>query len=108
MVLLEFGLAGVPDGYREGIMQGSIVNQGVELMLFGMGTVMVFLTVLVLSITFMSWILKRYFPVVETLSESGLSAKPSPVGVSGTATEDAKLVAVISAAIHRHRSKKSP
>ena len=95
-------------GYRESIMQGSIVNQGVELMLFGMGTVLVFLTVLVLSITFMSWVLKRYFPVVETLSDSGLSATSPPVGVSGTVREDANLVAVISAAIHRHRSKKSP
>jgi len=88
-------------------MQGSIVNQGMELMLFGMGTVLVFLTVLVLSITFMSWVLQRYFPVVEMPSGSGLSTKRSPVGVSGAAAEDAKLVAVISAAIHRHRSKKS-
>ena len=30
-------------------MQGTIVNQGVELMLFGMGTVLVFLSVLVIS-----------------------------------------------------------
>ena len=88
-------------------MQGNIVNQGVELMLFGMGTVLVFLTMLVLSITFMSWVLRRYFPVVETPADSALAAKVSSVGVSGAAAEDAKLVAVISAAIHRHRSKKS-
>ena len=88
-------------------MQGSIVNQGVELMLFGMGTVLVFLTVLVLSITFMSWALRRYFPVEDIHCDIGLAANSSPVGVSGAANEDANLVAVISAAIHRHRSKKS-
>ena len=47
-------------------MQGSIVNQGVELMLFGMGTVLVFLTLLVFAIALMSWVLQRYFPVLET------------------------------------------
>ena len=88
-------------------MQGNIVNQGVELMLFGMGTVLVFLTVLVLSITFMSWVLYRYFPLDDIHADVGLAAKSPPVGVSGTTTEDANLVAVISAAIHRHRSKKS-
>lgn len=89
-------------------MQESLVNQGLELMLFGMGTVLAFLSVLVLSITLMSWVLRRYFPVVEAPPGSGLSAKSPPAGVSGVATEDAKLVAIISAAIHRHRSKKSP
>ena len=83
-------------------MQGSIVDQGVELMLFGMGTVLVFLSVLVVSITLMSWILRRYFPEAEV--------PPTVVPFSGTlgvTPSDANLVAVISAAIHRHRSKKS-
>ena len=88
-------------------MQGSLMDQGLELMLFGMGTVLAFLTVLVLSISLMSWVLARYFPVVETPSIVGPSTKASPPGVLGSAAEDATLVAVISAAIHRHRSKKS-
>ena len=81
-------------------MQGSIVNQGIELMLFGMGTVLVFLTLLVLAITLMSWILQRYFPVVE-VSESRTNPVASPTPALG----DANLVAVITAAIHQHRAK---
>lgn len=88
-------------------MQGSLVDQGVELMLFGMGTVLAFLTVLVLSITLMSWILGRYFPVAEVSPGSGSSPGRSPAGVLDSPVEDANLIAVISAAIHRHRSKKS-
>ncbi|MEP1594634.1 MAG: OadG family transporter subunit, partial [Halieaceae bacterium] len=42
-------------------MQGDIVAQGVELMLYGMGTVVVFLTLLVVVTTLMSAILERYF-----------------------------------------------
>ena len=83
-------------------MQGSIVNQGLELMLFGMGTVLVFLSVLVISITLMSWILQRYFPEPEVPP----SAAPSSAALEVTFS-DATLVAVISAAIHKHRSKKS-
>lgn len=86
-------------------MQGTIIDQGVELMLFGMGTVLAFLSVLVFAIMLMSWLLSRYFPVVETPGIAGPSTKPSPSAVLGSATEDATLVAVISAAIHRHRKK---
>jgi len=88
-------------------MQGSLMDQGVELMLFGMGTVLAFLSVLVLSIALMSWVLARFFPVVEAPNISTPSKKSSPPGVLGSATDNATLVAVISAAIHRHRSKKS-
>lgn len=69
-------------------------------MLFGMGTVLVFLTVLVLAITLMSWILQRYFPVAEASP-----AQNSPVASTSSAVADPNLVAVITAAIHRHRAK---
>ena len=83
-------------------MQGSIVDQGVELMLFGMGTVLLFLSLLVVSITLMSWILQRYFPEPEVPATAAASS-----GALEVPPNDANLVAVISAAIHRHRSKKS-
>ncbi len=88
-------------------MQGSIVNQGVELMLFGMGTVLVFLTLLVLAITLMSWVLQRYFPLLETKPAVNLSKGTATVPATAFAAGDATLVAVISAALHRHRSKQS-
>jgi oxaloacetate decarboxylase gamma subunit len=81
-------------------MQGDIVNQGLELMLYGMGTVVVFLTLLIGATNFMSWCVGRYFPEPEVplLRASAASvAAPRP-------PDNARLVAVISAAIHRHRA----
>ncbi len=89
-------------------MQGSLMNQGLELMLFGMGTVLAFLTVLVFSIILMSWLLARFFPFVDATLDVPTSPKSSSGGGVGSAAEDATVVAVISAAIHRYRSKKSP
>ncbi len=86
-------------------MQGSIVTQGVELMLFGMGTVLVFLTVLVLAIALMSWVLQRYFPVLETDPEANRPKGTAAASATAFAAGDATLVAVISAALHQHRSK---
>ena len=81
-------------------MSASIVEQGVELMLFGMGTVIVFLGLLVLATTVMSRLVARYFPEPEPA--------PAPVRVAGptSAAADDELVAVISAAIHQHRSRR--
>ncbi len=84
-------------------MQGEIVAQGVELMLYGMGTVVLFLAALVLATTGMSGFITRYFPQPE----------PPPVkarerGPGEAASElDPGIVAVITAAIHQHRDKQS-
>ncbi len=75
-------------------MQGDIVAQGIELMVYGMGTVLVFLTLLVFATTGMSRMVNRYFP--EPIPAADTS------GSADTAV-DARLVAVISAAIQRHR-----
>jgi len=84
-------------------MQGDIVDQGLELMLFGMGTVLVFLTVLVFAIGLMSWVIRRYFPEPDAPTRA---AGPTRAAAPGVA--DANLIAVISAAIHRHRARKPP
>ena len=87
---------------KVGSVQGDIVEQGVELMLYGMGTVVVFLTVLIVATSFMSWLIGRYFPEAEVRAAS--------VGGAATVAPDrennAQLVAVITAAIHRHRAGK--
>ncbi len=66
-------------------MESDLLNQGLTLMLAGMGTVFAFLTVLVLAMTVMSRVI-QYF--------HGQSA-------SRDATEEE--IAAISAAISRHR-----
>ena len=71
-----------------------LIQQGVDLMLYGMGTVFAFLTLLVGAIYLMSSIISRFFPdpVVE-------EAMP----VLGPAVIDPQLKAVIQAAIDQHR-----
>jgi oxaloacetate decarboxylase gamma subunit len=87
---------------KVGSVQGDIVEQGLELMLYGMGTVVVFLTLLIVATSFMSWIIGRYFPETEV--------PPASVGGAAAVAPDrenhAQLVAVITAAIHRYRAGK--
>ena len=78
-------------------MTEDIISQGLELMLFGMGTVIVFLTLLVIATSVMSALLTRYAPAPE-LGDIDAAAAP--------ASADATLLAVISAAIHKHRSRR--
>ena len=72
----------------------TLIEQGFELMLYGMGTVVVFLTMLVLATKLMSRLVQRFVPV---------AAEPS--ADPGAAAADLQLMAIISAAIHQHRSR---
>ncbi len=79
-------------------MQETLWQQAVELMLFGMGTVFVFLTCLVIATTIMSRITLRFF------KHEPVAAQPS-AGSAPKAASDDTLIAVISAAIQKHRSR---
>lgn len=79
-------------------MSPTLLEQGVEIMLFGMGTVIVFLTLLVLAMVVMSRLLQRFYP-----AESQL---PLPVRAPAPPQLEAdQLLAVITAAVHRHRQQ---
>lgn len=78
-------------------MQGDIVAQGLELMVYGMGSVVVFLALLVVCTTVMSTTVNRLFPEPQPVRRA--SRKTMPV------EHDEELVAVISAAVHQHRSR---
>jgi oxaloacetate decarboxylase gamma subunit len=82
-------------------VQVDILSQGVELMLYGMGTVVVFLALLVASTMAMSRLVTRHFPEPEA---PAVAAPTRSAGAAGAA-DDAELIAVISAAIHRHRNR---
>ncbi|MDH4041271.1 MAG: OadG family protein [Gammaproteobacteria bacterium] len=82
-------------------MQGDIIAQGIELMLYGMGTVFVFLALLVLATTGMSGLITRYFPQPEPPPVTARVRKPA-TAVAGEL--DPGVVAVITAAIHQHRN----
>jgi oxaloacetate decarboxylase gamma subunit len=77
----------------------NLIRQAVELMLLGMGTVYVFLILLVFCTGLMSRVLARLTPEAPASS----SQPQSPPPAQGTA--DATLRAAIVAAIHEHRSK---
>ena len=68
-----------------------LVSEGLNLALYGMGTVFVFLTMLVFVTMFMSWLVLKFSPTPEP--EQGLTINQS------------KKMAAITAAIHAHRSK---
>jgi oxaloacetate decarboxylase gamma subunit len=69
-------------------MQATLLDQGVTLMLVGMGTVLVFLTLLVVMISVMAQLIARLTPAVE----------------EGVSDEE---VAAITAAIAQHRNRNS-
>lgn len=79
--------------------QDSILQQGTELMLFGMGSVFVFLTLLVFTVTIMSWVIGRFFaePSVEEVVVKPRAQKPGAI--------DPTVLSVIQDAVHQHRAK---
>ena len=80
-----------------------LISEGSSLMLFGMGFVFLFLTLLVLATHLMSTIITRYF------QKSATSGAP-PVdrtSVSRQNRDQVELVAAISAAVQMHRTKKT-
>ena len=78
-------------------MQQSLMQQGIELMYFGMGSVFVFLTLLVILTTLMSALVQR-FVKPEPPAAPVSSARPA-------VQQDSQLLAVISEAIKQHRSR---
>lgn len=84
-------------------MGQDIVAQGLELMLYGMGTVVVFLGLLVLVTRAMSTLVNRFFPELDVPVAVSLAGRKTGPSV---AAED-EVVAAISAAISQHRNRKN-
>ena len=74
-------------------MEANLIMEGVKFMILGMGTVFVFLIVLIACMNMMSTIINRYFP------------EPQPsADVQAQGSQDKKkIVAAITAAIKYHR-----
>lgn len=72
-------------------MQNELLDEGLMLMLAGMGTVFVFLTALVIAMTLMSRLAMRI--------------QPSAVPTSSAADTGDEEIAAITAAIRRHRNQ---
>ncbi len=78
--------------------KSTLFEQGIDMMLYGMGSVFVFLLALVLAITLMSRFIARFFPEPEP--EPGLQAN-----VQAAAPVAPLTVKIIQAAMDQHRSR---
>jgi oxaloacetate decarboxylase gamma subunit len=74
---------------------GMLWSQGLELLVYGMGTVVLFLSLLVFATRGMSAAVARWFPEPER--------HPGPRSAPGSAAPSPEVVAAISLAIHQHR-----
>ena len=80
-------------------MEDSLISQGLSLMVFGMGFVFVFLTLLVGVTMLMSKLVVKFEPVA-VVSPKKARRNVAPA----VAAKDDELVAVITAAVHKYRS----
>ena len=80
-------------------MTGGILDQGWNLMAFGMGAVFVFLTLLVIVTSIMSAILGKCFPASHYGQESAAASQKQQA--------DQQTVTAIMAAIKHHRSHRN-
>ncbi len=74
-----------------------LVGQGLELMIFGMGVVFVFLTMLVFVTGFMSKLVNKIAPEQQPVPVPARAAAPQGV--------DPQLLKVLSAAVKEHRAR---
>lgn len=77
----------------------NLLSEGINLMIFGMGFVAVFLTLLVFATTGMSKVVGKFFPEAPAQPKA---KKAAPAAAK--AGNDDELIAVMTAAVHKYRS----
>lgn len=82
-------------------MQPTLFEQALDLLIFGMGTVFVFLAILVIAINLMSRFVSTFFPEAIVPETTFAPVKPSPEELDKT------TLAVIQAAIRQHRDRQN-
>jgi len=75
---------------------GSLLNQGFSLLIYGIGVVFTFLTLLVILTSLMSKVILRFFP--EPIPEP-----PPPKRQPAGSQSDSQVITAISAAVHKYR-----
>jgi oxaloacetate decarboxylase gamma subunit len=93
--------------------ESSLLNEGLTLMLFGMGFVFLFLTLLVIATSIMSKLMTKYEKTIGVIPDEGVSSPSTFIPRHGPLIEqaasqqkdDTAIVSVISAAIHKFRSR---
>ncbi len=85
-------------------MQDDLFQQGLDLLFFGMGTVFIFLTLLVFSVSLMSYVVRRYFAEPEPAPFEMTDIDPQ----ESSGVVDARKLLIIQDAIYQHRAKHQP
>ncbi|MFK7830728.1 MAG: OadG family protein [Congregibacter sp.] len=84
-----------------------LFSQGLELLVYGMGSVILFLTLLVFATRLMSWVVLTYFPeppvLVKTPMKTPVGAPAQ--GLSDSTPVDPRLLAAMAAAVDCHRRR---
>ena len=85
-------------------MQNTLIEQGLSLTLFGMGTVFTFLTLMVFATTLMSRLVAKYAPEPEEPEVQSMpSSDKQAIGAIGSV--DNKTLMIIKKAISAHRQR---
>lgn len=84
-------------------MQDTIIDQGFSLMLYGMGTVFVFLTILVFATGLMSTLVNKFSP--EKAVEPKKTPKPSSNNTGSATAPSPQVLDAIKQAIAVHRQR---
>ncbi|MFL0804472.1 MAG: OadG family protein [Agarilytica sp.] len=85
-------------------MKDSLFQQGLDLLFFGMGTVFIFLTLLVVTVSLMSYVVRRYFAEPEPAVFDVADIAPQ----ESSGAVDATKLLIIQDAIYQHRAKHQP
>jgi oxaloacetate decarboxylase gamma subunit len=83
-------------------MQDTLIDQGLNLMLFGMGTVFLFLTILVFATTLMSTLVNRFAPAPQV---DQAPTQASPIAATTPLTVSPNIVSAIEKAVAAHRQR---
>lgn len=78
----------------------NLMSEGLSLLVFGMGFVFVFLTLLVFATGLMSKLVIKIVP--EAKPQLG---QPKPAAVAAASPENDELIAVMTAAVHQFRKR---
>ncbi len=82
----------------------NLISEGLTLLVFGMGFVFVFLTLLVGATSAMSKVVGKYIPDPAPVFKR--PATPAPSAAAPAAQDNAQLVAVLTAAVKAHRARR--
>jgi len=83
-------------------MQDTLIDQGFSLMLYGMGTVFVFLSILVFATGAMSKLVNKFFPEEVKKPNDNASA---PINTANVNTPSPQVLEAIKQAIASHRQR---